>query len=78
MAKYVVAVIILALFSIFASLSAAYCAWLTAIPLTPQALHKAQFDFCFWLVASGVTLILLTVTIIRMVQLRKTDRGLHR
>jgi hypothetical protein len=77
MAKYVVALVVFALFGAFALLSAIYCAWLTATPLAPQALHKAQFDFSFWLVTFAITLALSIGATIRMIRLHRTDRGLH-
>jgi len=69
-----VALVVLVLFGAFALLSAIYCAWLTATPLAPQDLHKAQFHYYLWLVTFAITVVLSIVTLIRMIRRRKEQR----
>jgi hypothetical protein len=60
---------------VFFLLSAIYCAWLTATPLTPERLHQAQIQFYVWLAVAAVTLILSLAIVIRMIRFRKASHS---
>ena len=77
MIKYAVFLVILVLFAGWSLLTAIYCAWLTATPLTPERLHFVQAEFYVWIAAFGAALICSFVIIVRVIRFRrpKTTRA---
>jgi len=74
MNRYIIALIAFVLFGAFAFLSAVYCAWLTATPLTPAALQHAQISYLIWLGLFGAMVIASLVVIICMIRFRRAQR----
>jgi Na+-driven multidrug efflux pump len=74
MTRYIIALIACVLVGGFALLSAVYCAWLTATPLTPAALHHAQTGYLVWLGLFSVMVVASIVVIICMIRFHWAQR----
>ena len=75
MMKYAVSLGLLVLFDGWSLLTAIYCAWLTATPLTPGRLHFVQVEFCAWIIAFVASLTCSFVVTVRMIRLRRIARS---
>jgi hypothetical protein len=75
MLRYAVSLVVLGLLGVFSLLSAIYCAWLTATPLTPERLHIVQMEVYVWFAVFIVTLVTSVVIFRRMLRTRHAEHS---
>jgi len=68
-----VSLVLLGSLAVFCFISAVYCAWLSATPLTPGRLHQVQFEFFVWLAVAAVTFVLSVIIVFRMIRFRRAS-----